>query len=195
FRILYNKSPKIVYPPIDDEFLLNLDIQKKNKDDENYYVYLGRLESYKGIEYIVDACIKMNRRLKVIGVGSLKEKLPIHPLIEYLGYVDEKSKYEILSNSNALINGSREDFGIIYLDALSSATPIIAFGEGGVLEIAKEGENAIYFNSQDSKSLMDAIKIFEEKNLVISNEMRLNVINKFGKDRFKREVLDIIEEI
>ncbi|MEI6462915.1 MAG: glycosyltransferase [bacterium] len=195
FRILYGKSPKIVNPPIDENHLKDILKFKKPDYSSDYYVYLGRLEPYKGIEFIVDACIKMNKKLKVIGNGSLKDKLPKHQLIEYLGFVSESSKYEILANARALINGSREDFGIVYLDALCSGTPIIAFGEGGVSEIAKEAENAIFFTSQDSSSLMDALDRFEKSNIKISESERLDIISRYGKARFKKEILDIIEGI
>lgn len=195
FRILYGKSPKIVYPPIDEVTLLNISKLKNTENTSQYYVYLGRLETYKGIEYIIDACIRTNKKLKVIGSGSLKDKLPKHPLIEYLGFTDEKTKYEILANAKALINGSREDFGIVYLDALCSGIPIIAFGEGGVLEIATPSRNAIFFSTQDAKSLMNAIARFEESDIKISEEERVRVIMKFGKERFKKEILDIIDSI
>jgi len=83
----------------------------------------------------------------------------------------------------------------VYLDALCSGTPIIAFGEGGVSEIAKEAENAIFFTSQDSSSLMDALDRFEKSNIKISESERLDIISRYGKARFKKEILDIIEGI
>lgn len=38
-------------------------------EQRNYFIYLGRLEPYKGIIEIINYCIKNNLNLKVIGEG------------------------------------------------------------------------------------------------------------------------------
>jgi glycosyltransferase involved in cell wall biosynthesis len=63
FKKIYDKEAIVIYPSIDKgikEFIESGPVSPK----EDYYVFLGRLEEYKGIRFIIDACIKDKRRLK-----------------------------------------------------------------------------------------------------------------------------------
>ncbi len=60
---------------------------------EDYYVVVSRLVSYKRVDLAVEACLRLQRRLLVIGVGeeakALKTRCPEVAGIQFLGWQSE----------------------------------------------------------------------------------------------------------
>ncbi len=191
FEKIYNTKAIIIYPSIDESIL------KYTKDNPvalkgDYYVYFGRLEEYKGIRFIIDACIKENKKLIVIGDGSIKDSLPVHSNITYLGYIEDEKKYEIISKAKAFINGSIEDFGIVFAESLSLKTPIITLKGGGIHEICND-KNVIYFDTRSAESVVIAINEFESKSMVVSDSDQNEILNRFSESEFSKNLLQVVK--
>lgn len=185
YKIPENKI-KVIYPFISDndiKFIENYSQIKK----ENFYIYIGRLEEYKGIIQIIDTCIELGVSLKVIGDGPLKHQLKQNKNIEYLGYVDQDHKFELLSKSKCLISlgGNREEFGITYLESIICKTPFIALNIGGAVEIGDKESARFIGNIEDLKI---TIQEYELNPLKISDEYKSQQILKFNEDRFINEI-------
>jgi glycosyltransferase involved in cell wall biosynthesis len=60
-----------------------------------------------------------------------------HPLIEFIGEIDESAKCEFLGNATALLFPIDwpEPFGLVMIEAMSAGTPVIAFRNGSVAEV------------------------------------------------------------
>lgn len=194
-RHFYLRDAKIIYPPVDVEEIIAHLKQIKIKKEE-YFVMCSRLDPYKGISKVAEIISNSNLKLKVIGMpGADLENLQKHISnnIEYLGAVDDKTKWEIISAAKALIFWNVEDFGIVMAEALACGTPVIAYGEGGSVEIVKDGKTGTLFYEQNSESLINAIrKISKMKFKPV--ELQDSAL-RFSKLKFNNEILKFIEEL
>lgn len=187
FEKIYNfpvEKLKVVYPFLSTTSLSIIEKYSTNSK-KDYYVYIGRLEGYKMIKEITEICIETKTKLKVIGEGSLSNKLPISEYIEYFGFVDEQTKFQILSEAKGLIalGGLREEFGIVYLESILCKTPFIAMNSGGAVELSNP-ENSILIN--DISELKTAIVQIENKKI---SEYDVAVYKqKFSKESFDSDI-------
>jgi glycosyltransferase involved in cell wall biosynthesis len=50
---------------------------------------------------------------------------------------------------------------MIPVEAMSAGCPVIAYGSGGALESVVDGQTGVFFDTQTSQSLIEAVKRFE----------------------------------
>jgi len=188
---IYNKEAKVIYPPVDINFF-----EPCYKKDE-YYFTASRFVPYKKIDLIVEAFSKMpDKKLVVIGDGpdmkKIKSKAFGSKNIEILGYQKDEILKKYMKEAKAFIFAAIEDFGILPIEAMAMATPVIALAKGGVKETVIDDKTGIFFNEQSIESIIKAIEIFEKK------EFDLQFIRKhaekFSEDRFKKEYNDFVRE-
>lgn len=122
------RDSEILYPPIEIE-------KYKIDDSDDFYLYCSRLWKEKRPDEAIQACIKMNKKLVLVGTGplekDLKKKYKNYPLIEIRGFVSEEEKLSLLSSCKALIYPAlAEDFGIVPIEAFASGKPIICSNDG-----------------------------------------------------------------
>lgn len=180
----YRRKAEVIYPPVDTSYFSFC------PSKENYYITSSRLVPYKKIDLIVKAfSLLPERKLLVIGDGPEMKK--IKPLasknIELLGYLEKAKMKELIQKARAFIFAAIEDFGIAPVEAQACGTPVIALNKGGTRETVVENSTGIFFESQDIKSLIQAIEIFEKKeNLFDLQKIRTHA-ETFSKERFHRE--------
>ncbi|MDH3764997.1 MAG: glycosyltransferase family 4 protein [Nitrosopumilus sp.] len=115
------------------------EIQTVNNTHKNkQFIYLGRLVFYKNIEVLIKAIKivkKEDKEIKLIIVGGGPQLKKIQKTIKDLdlqdnvitkGYVNTKEKFELISESNALLFPSLcEGFGLVILEAFSQNKPVL----------------------------------------------------------------------
>ncbi|MDO8639766.1 MAG: glycosyltransferase [bacterium] len=161
----------------------------------NYFLIVSRLVPYKKIDLAIGAFNKLKLSLKIIGTGSEEKKLKsmASPNIEFLGNLTDNQVVEYYRNCVALIFPSFEDFGLTILEAQSFGKPVVAFRGGGALETVIKGKTGDFFYPQTEKALFNKLKTF--KPLKYCPEDCIEQASKFGKERFKEDLLSFIEEI
>lgn len=188
----YRRDSIIIYPPVD---LSEIHL-KKTKED--YFLVLNRLARSKGTEVIVEAATKLNLPLKVAGIGPEMDRLKkmAGRNVEFLGWVSDEERVKLLQNAKALIVASEdEDFGITSIEAQAAGTPVIAPASGGFLETVMDGKTGLLYGGPGQitvESLIEALKKFDSKDFD-PEDLRKNAQN-FSKERFKKEILDLIEK-
>ena len=107
---------------------------KKSKDFKSI-LYVGRLEKYKGIQFILKALPKLNDDIifEIVGVGSYKSEL--EELASSLGVKNRIRFYDNLNREDLLqkfvdadifvMLSIRESFGITVAEAMALGTPCI----------------------------------------------------------------------
>jgi glycosyltransferase involved in cell wall biosynthesis len=186
----YKAEASVIHPPVS---LDNFQVQNKTKD---YYLMAGRLVPYKRFDLGVKAFNKLKLPLKIVGSGSELERLKAMAgkNIEFIGslksYGQELAK--IYGECKALIYPQEEDFGLVPLEAMASGRPVIAFRRGGAKETVKEGITGIFFSKQDTRSLISAVQRFND--LSFDPEVIRHHAEGFSKERFKKEILDFINQ-
>jgi glycosyltransferase involved in cell wall biosynthesis len=189
----YRRNSKVIYPPVD------VDMAKVNHTKRSdYYLVGGRISRHKGHDLAVKACTKLGRPLKVFGGGfasygisDLKKFAGEN--VEFLGEVTDEEKWKLMAGAKALLFPSEmEDFGITPVEAMAAGCPVIALGQGGVLETVIDGKTGVFFNERTVASLTSAIKKFEKMN--IDTEVCRKQAAKFSKERFKREIKAFVQK-
>jgi len=150
--------------------------------------------SYKRPDLVVDACTQLNRPLLVIGEGSAKQSLMERagPSVTFLGRVDFEALKAAYVNCKALIFPGIEDFGIIPLEVMGCGRPVLAYGKGGALETVIDGVTGAFFSAQTTDAVVEAISDYEARQTPYEPKACVAQAERFGADRFRRELMDIL---
>ena len=186
----YRRDSVIIYPPVDvDQF------KSRGKKGEEYFLSVGRLVRGKGIDIIVEACTRLGVPLKVVGAGPQLEELKkkASKNVEFLGQVKDEDMAEIYHNAKATIVASEdEDFGIVPVESMASGTPVIAIKAGGFLETVIDGKTGSFYEKATAEYLVEVLKNFDSKKF--KEEDCVKQAEKFSKERFKKEILELIDK-
>lgn len=189
----YRRDSMVIYPPVEVEQYQVSSIKYKGK--KQYFLSLGRLVRGKGTEVVVAACTQLGLPLKVVGSGPERENLQrlAGKNVQFLGNVSDEERVKLLAGAKALIVASiDEDFGLTPVEAEACGTPVIALKAGGYLETVVEGKTGQFFNEPTVESLMKILKDFNLR--VYGKEDLQKNAQQFSKERFKREILKLVEE-
>jgi glycosyltransferase involved in cell wall biosynthesis len=183
---VYRREARVVYPPVDVDYF-SLSSQR-----ENEYLAVSRFVQYKKMDLIIDAFTAMpEKRLHVIGDGPDFKRLQASagPNITLMGYQSSQVIKERMQKARALIFAAMEDFGIVPVEAQACGTPVIAYGQGGVLEtvrnIDQSNPTGIFFTEQSIDSVQNAVHEFEKAYQAFSPQACRDNALRFSIDRFR----------
>jgi len=194
----YGINPKILHPPVEMGYI---DFNEDMKSRKDWFLYVGRVEKYKGVDLMVKACIQSKKKLKIAGTGSYIQELEEivkdlngEEYIEFLGYVENDEKANLLYNTRGLIFPVKdEDFGIVPIEANAAGCPVLAFAGGGVLETIKEGETGRFFKEYSSDSLVKELERWDETKFdpKVCKEQAKN----FSFEVFENKMTHLVKEL
>lgn len=190
----YKRDSEVVWPNVDIETI------KKLKNDVIHregLITFGRQVSWKRIDIVIEAAVRLGRKLTVIGDGPEHTRLVrlaqgrenITFLPRYDG-IEEVARY--VHMSSAFVFPSLEPFGISAVEALAMGTPVIAFQAGGALDIVTPNSNGMFFKDQTVDSLVAALNTFDT--LSFDDLIVKNSADKFSENEFIRKFKKIITE-
>ena len=109
----------------------DFDFKEKKQD---YFLFLGRVYSGKGIDIAIQATEKIGARLIIAGQNPEEREFPPH--VEFVGYADVEKRKELMSNAKAAFVASQyvEPFGGVQIEMLFSGTPTITTDWGSFTE-------------------------------------------------------------
>jgi glycosyltransferase involved in cell wall biosynthesis len=124
----------------------------------DYLAFLGRISSEKRPDRAIEIAKRSGIPLKIAAkvddadrVYFTDEILPLlkHPLIEFLGEIDENQKCEFLGKARALLFPIDwpEPFGLVMIEAMSAGTPVIAWRKGSVAEVITDHVSGMIVDS------------------------------------------------
>ena len=161
---IYGRDAEVVYPPCNIEFFRRAGEPVEKKD---YYLVAGRLVGYKRADLALRACLRMGRKLVIVGIGEqeglLRKIAGGSGRVTFRRRISDEDLRRTYQEARALLFPGLEDFGIVPVEAQAAGTPVIAFGEGGALETVRDGETGLFFHEQTEKSLCHAIEEFESR--------------------------------
>lgn len=125
-----------------------------------YLAFLGRISPEKRPDRAIEMAIRSGTPLKIAAKvdkadqeywDETIEPMIHHPHVEYIGEINEEQKKDFLGNALALAFPIDwpEPFGLVMIEAMSAGTPVIAFGNGSVPEVIKDGVSGFIVNSMD----------------------------------------------
>lgn len=125
-----------------------------------YLLFLGRISPEKcpdaAIRIAVAAGMPLRIAAKVdpadqVYFAQVVRPLLGHPLVEFVGEVNERGKEELLAHAAALLFPVDwpEPFGLVMIEALACGTPVIARRRGSVPDIVANGVTGFVCETED----------------------------------------------
>jgi glycosyltransferase involved in cell wall biosynthesis len=135
-------------------------------DDDVLLVTVGRLVPRKAVHQLVSTISALASRrahLLLIGDGpeirklrQLSKDLRVDDCVHFLGYIPESQKFRILGMADIFVSTSQhEGFGLVFLEAMAAALPIICYDHGGQTDFLKSGQTGYLVRLNDKKSFLD----------------------------------------
>jgi len=126
------------------------DLYRFHPTPGRYLVFLGRISPEKQPDAAIRVAVQAGIPLKIAAkvdpadveyFATVVRPLLDHPLVEFLGEVDDRQKGELLGQALALLFPVDwpEPFGLALVEAFACGTPVIARPRGSVPEIVRDG--------------------------------------------------------
>lgn len=156
--------------------------------DEKIVLFVGRLNYYKGLEYLIEAMQEVEGKLLIVGDGELRgeleekaRSLKVDQKVIFLGRLsDEKLKYCYKTCDLFVLPSVEpsEAFGIVQMEAMAYGKPVINTNlPSGVPFVSIDNITGITVPPKDANALAKAInKILNDKELAA----------RFSKNALKR---------
>jgi glycosyltransferase involved in cell wall biosynthesis len=162
---------------------------------------VGRLQAWKGQDRLLRAQALLRergRRMHLVIVGGdsyglspeyaaslprLIDQLGLQGSVTLTGEVADAMPF--VERLDILVNASDpEPFGIVLLEAMAAAVPVVAVDSGGPPDIVEQGSTGMLARSGDPGDLADALEP-----LLASPDLRRQ-LGEAGRERFMREYTD-----
>lgn len=152
---------------------------------DDYLAFIGRIAPEKGVDLAIEIARRAGMRLRIAAKIDAVDRAYFQsirnafrqPHVEFLGEIDESQKTGFLGNARALLFPIDwpEPFGLVMIEALACATPIIAFRRGSVEEVLEDGVTAFIVDSvNEAVSATDRIDSIDRKRCRAEFERRFS---------------------
>lgn len=174
----FNDKIEVVANGIDSVFFKKSCKPKLKPNQEIQILYVGKVSINKGIYSLYKYCLKNRLKLVVVG-GSKPKKLKrvkyLNNNINFLGVINNKEELADLYHQSDIfiLPSSKETFGLVYIESLSQATPIIYVKNTGVDGYFYQGEVGYSINPKIESEYDFAIKNIKENYSEISQRCLL----------------------
>ena len=153
FKILENISP-----------IGNNDLGTIN-DIQDYFLYFGALEEEKGVDLLLRAAAKNQKKIKIAGIGTEMEKLKtlgkqLKVEVEFLGQLQGDKLQTSIKQALAVVIPSRwpENMPLNAIEAMNLGKTVIAANIGGLSELIQTGVNGYLVSPQNEDALSKQLK-------------------------------------
>ena len=146
---------------------LPFNLYRFSKQQGTYLAFLGRISPEKRLDRAIEIAKRANMPLKIAAkIDAVdrcyveKEIRPLldHPLVEFIGEINDASKSDFLRNAYALLFPVDwpEPFGLVMIEAMACGTPTVAFRCGSVPEVLDDQISGYVVD--DVEQAVDALK-------------------------------------
>jgi glycosyltransferase involved in cell wall biosynthesis len=149
---------------------VNADQYRDDWEEDDYFVFAGRLAPEKGIATLIRAAALSRQRLVIAGTGPEEAALralaaETGAIVTFSGYLSGPALHEAIGRSKALVLPSEwyENAPISVLEAYALGRPVIGARIGGIPEMIREGETGLLSLPGDAASLADALTAMAAK--------------------------------
>jgi glycosyltransferase involved in cell wall biosynthesis len=184
-RAYFGREADIVHPPVDT-------LRFSPGPVGDHYAVVSELMPHKQIDVAVQAFNALGLPLIVVGDGPAARGLrqQAAPNVRFAGRQPDAAVSEILRTARALVVTSVEEFGLAAVEAQASGRPVIARGEGGVLETVIEGKTGHLWIGGPS-DLRQAVLDFDDA--AIDPEDCLRNAARFDVGNFRRALFEQVD--
>jgi len=189
----FNPSRKSVSPPVDA--------------DGPYVLFVGRLNYYKGVEYLIEAMSAVEGTLLIIGDGARRKSLEQQAStsggsVVFLGHVTDEILKRCYAGADVFVLPSvepSEAFGIVQLEAMKHGLPVVNTNlPTGVPWVSKHGETGLTVEPHNSSELAEAISTLlgnDELRRRLGENARERVVDNFNESHMIESTLDLYDSL
>jgi glycosyltransferase involved in cell wall biosynthesis len=166
-----------------------------------YLAFLGRIAPEKRCDRAIEIAIATNMPIKIAAkvdradVDYYEQKIrPLmgHPLVEFIGEINEQQKPDFLSGATALLTPIDwpEPFGLVMIEAMACGTPVVAFRHGSVPEVVDEGVTGFAVDD-----MAGAIAAVERAKSLSRTQVRARFEQRFTARRMAQDYVNLYEQL
>ena len=190
---IYGVDAKVSYHGIDTQFF-----QPMHKVKEHFVLSVGSLTPLKGFDFLIQVMAELpvqNRPRLVIAsnfqnpserqyLDQLASELRVD--VEFLGNVTDEKLLELYNLAKLTLYAPvREPFGLVPLESLACATPVVVVSEGGIQETILDGVDG-FMIERDAKKFAQAVnRLLCDPSMMeqFGNNGREQVVNNWSWER------------
>jgi glycosyltransferase involved in cell wall biosynthesis len=172
-------------------------------------LFVGRLNYYKGVEYLIDALCGIDATALIVGDGERREALEtrvrerdLDTHVHFLGKIPQETLEHCYEAADLFVLPSvepSEAFGVVQLEAMAYRTPVINTAlPTGVPWVSKDGETGITVPPRDTEALAGAIsRLLNDPELrdQYGENARTRVENRFSHENMLQEMKSIYDDV
>jgi glycosyltransferase involved in cell wall biosynthesis len=130
--------------------------------EENHkFLFVGRLDHDKGAELLAESAQRAGVALQMVGDGPLRQFLAqAFPEVELMGWQSRKNVARIARGARVVVmpTGSRETFGLVAFEALTSGIPVIISKFAATCDEIVRNNIGLSCNPYDARALTDVLR-------------------------------------
>ncbi|MGA2797408.1 MAG: glycosyltransferase [Thermoguttaceae bacterium] len=163
--------------------------------------YLGN--SFKGVEYLIEAARRCQRPLSIILVGRAEQemmKLFQGLSVIYKGFIADRALLaRYIAAADVAINPTlAESFSCATIEAMACETPTIAFAVGGVPDLIDHGHTGWLVKAKDVDGLVQGLQLFydhPELRRQWARQGRKNAVLRYHRDVFLKAHVNLYRSL
>lgn len=165
-------------------------------------LFVGRHDPQKGLDILLDAMKRTDRRrvvLDVVGgaqISASRFEGDGHSPVHFTGWLDREEVFRRIAAADAIVMPSRwEGFGLVAIEAFRAGVPVLASTRGALPEIITHGETGYMFEP-DAVSLSDCINRLDKNDLIrMGHNARAVFLKKYTARRMSLELSEFYSEL
>ena len=140
----------------------------RDKVGEDFFLFVGALRYYKGLDILLQAAAMTTRKFVIVGSGFLEKELRAKVRekrldnVQFVGQVSEEDKVALFKLCRAVVFPSplrSEAFGITLLEGAMLGKPLISAEIGtGTSYINRDGQTGVVIPANDPQALCEAVE-------------------------------------
>ena len=177
------------------------DLLAPGAGDGGYLAFVGRISAEKRVDRAIEIARRAGLPLKIMAKvdaadAAYFEREIRHlldaPGIEFIGEGNELAKNELLGGAAALLFPIDwpEPFGLVMIESLACATPVIAFRNGSVPEVIEHGQTGFIVDSVDAA--VDAVRQLDR---IERTACRDAFARRFTAERMAQDYVDVYRSL
>jgi len=214
--ILFKKFPKINYVAISkaqrksapgvnfvQTIYHGLPIKKYpfNPKPKSYLLWLSKITPEKGLAEAIEVAKKSGEKLIISGNIPWEYRdyfsYRLQPLIDgkqiqFVGASHFEKKIELFQNAKTLLYPVKrpEPFGLVVIEAMACGTPVIAYREGSMSELIKDGKTGFLVKNQE-----EMVTALGKINKIRRIDCRRQIVKKFALEKMVNKYESLYNKI
>ncbi len=199
------KKRYFLFPTFTD---IDMFLNEKNENFDNFILFVGALEKVKGVNFLIEAFSKIEKdfpdfKLVIVGEGeeisNIKyqiSNLNLRDRVEFKGKLFLEETKNIMKNCYCLVLPSlSEGLPRVLLEAMALEKAVVGSNAGGISDLIKDGKNGFLFEKGNSDDLANKLRVLlKDKNLTIEmgKEGKKFVQENFSNEKYIENYIQMI---